>query len=467
MASEDGERVPQLQRRDLQPLRRCALPSKHAAIATGRAATPRRSCTSTPKTARPPSSGCAACSRSRSGTVGTAACSSPATRSGSSRSTSPGRPSELLFASEIKALLAAGVRPEFERGGLARVPRQPLRSRAGHLLPGRPRSSCPGTRSSVDVRGGARRLRPLLVAARRPPSTTHSLPQAAEAVRGSLQDAVRSHLMSDVPLGLFLSGGIDSSALLGHMTRLLPRARAHLLRRLPRAGGQRAGLRSPGRRGRRGTAPRDRRDAPSSSSGRCRRLVWHEDEPIAFPSSVPLYFVSRLAAEDVKVVLTGEGADELFLGYNRYRVALWNARLGARLSPSGTGLRAAPLPGRAAAPPARRSCAAARSGPSSRSRKSATGTVFDSADVFSGRLQGRLLADARARRSRPTCRGAALLSLRRRAHARPAEPRRHRHLSGAAADEAGPDEHGGFDREPRAVPRPATSWSRSRRCPSA
>jgi asparagine synthase (glutamine-hydrolysing) len=59
------------------------------------------------------------------------------------------------------------------------------------------------------------------------------------------------------------------------------------------------------------------------------RLVWHEDEPLAFPSSVPLYFVSRLAREHVKVVLTGEGADELFLGYNRYRVAAWNERLGA------------------------------------------------------------------------------------------------------------------------------------------
>jgi hypothetical protein len=57
------------------------------------------------------------------------------------------------------------------------------------------------------------------------------------------------------------------------------------------------------------------------------RLVWHEDEPIAFPSSVPLYFVSRLAREHVKVVLIGEGADELFLGYNRYRVTAWNERL--------------------------------------------------------------------------------------------------------------------------------------------
>jgi asparagine synthase (glutamine-hydrolysing) len=58
------------------------------------------------------------------------------------------------------------------------------------------------------------------------------------------------------------------------------------------------------------------------------RLIWHEDEPLASASSVPLYFVSRLAREHVKVVLTGEGADELFLGYNRYRVTAWNERLG-------------------------------------------------------------------------------------------------------------------------------------------
>src|SRR5256885_160456 len=58
------------------------------------------------------------------------------------------------------------------------------------------------------------------------------------------------------------------------------------------------------------------------------RLIWHEDEPIATPASVPLAFVSRLAREHGKVVLTGEGADELFLGYNRYRVTAWNHGLG-------------------------------------------------------------------------------------------------------------------------------------------
>src|SRR5215203_56817 len=58
------------------------------------------------------------------------------------------------------------------------------------------------------------------------------------------------------------------------------------------------------------------------------RLVWHEDEPIAHPSSVPLYFVSALAREHVTVVLTGEGSDELLAGYGKYPRALLNWRAG-------------------------------------------------------------------------------------------------------------------------------------------
>jgi asparagine synthase (glutamine-hydrolysing) len=56
------------------------------------------------------------------------------------------------------------------------------------------------------------------------------------------------------------------------------------------------------------------------------RLIWHEDEPITWPSSVSLYFVSRLASEQVKVVLTGEGSDEMFAGYARYRFYTLNER---------------------------------------------------------------------------------------------------------------------------------------------
>src|SRR6185436_441073 len=58
------------------------------------------------------------------------------------------------------------------------------------------------------------------------------------------------------------------------------------------------------------------------------RLIWHEDEPIAHPSSVPLHFVSTLARQHVTVVLTGEGSDELLAGYGKYPRALINWRAG-------------------------------------------------------------------------------------------------------------------------------------------
>ena len=57
-------------------------------------------------------------------------------------------------------------------------------------------------------------------------------------------------------------------------------------------------------------------------------LVYQEDEPLAHPSSIPLYFVSKLAARHVKVVLTGEGSDELLAGYDKYRKTVYNLALG-------------------------------------------------------------------------------------------------------------------------------------------
>ena len=56
-------------------------------------------------------------------------------------------------------------------------------------------------------------------------------------------------------------------------------------------------------------------------------LIWHEDEPIVWPSSVSLYFVAKLARERVDVVLTGEGADETLAGYTRYAFTMKNAAL--------------------------------------------------------------------------------------------------------------------------------------------
>jgi asparagine synthase (glutamine-hydrolysing) len=67
-------------------------------------------------------------------------------------------------------------------------------------------------------------------------------------------------------------------------------------------------------------------------------LVWHEDEPLAHPSSVALYFVAKLATERVKVVLTGEGSDEMLAGYGRYARTLYNVQWGVpyhRFVPAG------------------------------------------------------------------------------------------------------------------------------------
>ena len=79
-----------------------------------------------------------------------------------------------------------------------------------------------------------------------------------------------------------------------------------------------------------------------TSSARCRGSIWHEDEPIAHPSSVPLYFVSALAREHVKVVLTGEGSDELLAGYGKYPRALVELarRRGLRQRVAGAAARA-------------------------------------------------------------------------------------------------------------------------------
>jgi asparagine synthase (glutamine-hydrolysing) len=133
--------------------------------------------------------------------------------------------------------------------------------------------------------------------------------------------------MSDVPLGLFLSGGIDSSGLAALMAPMVREpVRTFAVGFAEPGANELAYARLAARAV--GAEHREVVVSPEEFFDTLPRLVWHEDEPIAFPSSVPLYFVSRLAGEHVKVVLTGEGSDELFLGYSRYPVTLWNERLG-------------------------------------------------------------------------------------------------------------------------------------------
>jgi asparagine synthase (glutamine-hydrolysing) len=141
--------------------------------------------------------------------------------------------------------------------------------------------------------------------------------EVAEEVVERLRESVRLRLIADVPLGVFLSGGTDSSAVVALMTELearplrtfsvgfeepeyseLPYARA-VARRFA-------------------TQHHELIMRPEQLSSELPRLVAFRDEPIAEPTDVALYLLSRFAAQSVKVVLAGEGGDELFAGYPKY-----------------------------------------------------------------------------------------------------------------------------------------------------
>ena len=297
---------------------------------------------------------------------------------------------QLLFASEIKALLAGGVRPRMDEAALPGYLANRFVSGAGTLFQ-EVRRLLPGHTLSWSLEEGFRERRYWSLPAAREDGDAADPRASAPVLRGLLQDAVSSHLMSDVPLGLFLSGGLDSSGLLALMAPLVQGpVRTFSVAFAEAEANELAHARVAAR-----SARAEHREVVVSAQDFWRalpNLVWHEDEPIAFPSSVPLYFVSRLAQEHVKVVLTGEGADELFLGYNRYRVTAWNERLGhayQTLVPPAARerlrLATASLPGRLRHYVGR-SFLALPPGPRS--------LFFENFAVFPEAMQTRLLADA-------------------------------------------------------------------------
>ena len=144
--------------------------------------------------------------------------------------------------------------------------------------------------------------------------------------RRRLEETVRMRLMSDVPLGMFLSGGVDSSALAALAARMIDSRLKTFSVGYAEASFSELGYASRVAEAI-GTDHKEIVIGFDDFFSSLPNLVWHEDEPIVWPASVSLYHVSRLASRDVKVVLTGEGADELFGGYERYRYQLLNDRL--------------------------------------------------------------------------------------------------------------------------------------------
>ena len=143
------------------------------------------------------------------------------------------------------------------------------------------------------------------------------------------RESVRLRLMADVPLGMFLSGGIDSSAIAAVMSGMV----SEPIKTFSVAFAEREANELEYARIVADAYKTNHHEivvSPEQFFAALPRLVWHEDEPLAHPSSVALYFVSALASQHVKVVLTGEGSDEMLAGYGRYRRTIWNLALGQR-----------------------------------------------------------------------------------------------------------------------------------------
>jgi len=159
-----------------------------------------------------------------------------------------------------------------------------------------------------------------------------------EETRRRLEDTVEMRLMSDVPLGIFLSGGLDSSAIAAIVKRKTSGPVKTFAVGYRETSFSELGYAAQVARAI-GTEHRETVIGMPDFFNALPRLIWHEDEPMAWPSSVSLYFVSLLASREVKVVLTGEGSDELFGGYERYRWNLINHRAARYYSILPGGLR--------------------------------------------------------------------------------------------------------------------------------
>jgi asparagine synthase (glutamine-hydrolysing) len=219
---------------------------------------------------------------------------------------------QLRFASERKALLAAGELGQLDPDALRRylsfqyVPAPATMTPPARALPpGHVLIAKPG--GSVDV---FRYWRPEFRPSRSPS------PEAPEKILDALTDSVGAHLRSDVPVGAFLSGGIDSAALVALAAQTRPDLPTFTV------GFERDGFSEIDYAGETATALGVKSVpyviTPQEFVNNLPRIIWQLDDPMADAAAIPLWFAAREARRHVGVVLSGEGADELFGGYRMY-----------------------------------------------------------------------------------------------------------------------------------------------------
>jgi len=229
----------------------------------------------------------------------------------------------LLFGSEIKTILEyPGVKPEFNQGALAEylafgyiAGPETMFSGICKLLPGH----------TLEIgETGEMKISQYWDLTTSPDAIEHSRDYYVKGYRDLLEESVASHLMSDVPLGVFLSGGLDSSV----VAALTQKIRREPIETFSVGYSEESFSELPYARqvaDHLGSKHHEIRMSRQDFFDILPALVWHEDEPIAWPSSVSLYFVARLAKSRVTVVLTGEGSDETLGGYARYAWTLMNS----------------------------------------------------------------------------------------------------------------------------------------------
>lgn len=158
-----------------------------------------------------------------------------------------------------------------------------------------------------------------------------------DRIRETLRESVRVHMRADVPVGAFLSSGIDSTAVVALAREFHPNILTFTVGydvpgyseiEVAQASARHLGVT---------TIPT--KIGPQEMMDALPRIVWHLDDPVADPALVPLYFVAKKAAEHVTVVLSGEGADEFFGGYSIYREPLSLAAVQALPDPLQKSLR--------------------------------------------------------------------------------------------------------------------------------
>jgi asparagine synthase (glutamine-hydrolysing) len=158
------------------------------------------------------------------------------------------------------------------------------------------------------------------------PAERPSLKDAENELSNLLAEAVELHMIADVPVGVLLSGGVDSTAVLSCAAERTEKEISTFT----------VGFSDPGVADERpyariaaeayGTQHYEMTITASDFADFLPKYVWHMEEPVCEPPAVALYYVSQLARKYVKVLLSGEGGDEAFAGYDNYRSLVWMER---------------------------------------------------------------------------------------------------------------------------------------------